>query len=755
MTEYDGDHLDFRGGNFTGPFTAKAEFHEHGPAPTALDALPMRVGGFTGRDSELRVLLDVLAPSKSGGPATVVVTAVSGLGGIGKTALAVEAAHQACERGWFPGGVLFVDLHGYDYNEESVSAEQALEALLRALGTASQHIPSRAEERAALYRSALAERARERGPMLILADNVGLSEQVRFLLPGGGVNHRLLVTSRERLPQHGARLLPLDELTPRAAFDLLDRALRLADPHDHRIRHEAAAAEELASLCKHLPLALQIAAARLALDRSKPVAELTAELTGLRDPLALDDGERSVRAAFELSYRRLSPEQTRLLGLLALAPGPEVTTQVVNALIGAESPPVRTLEALARAHLVEQGTQRGRWRLHDLVKAFGIDMVKRDPALAEEGEAARSRVLAFFCRWTEAADARLRWLDGMPEPELFADRAAALKWLDEQRAGLVAAVQWAQEARYAAAAVRLAELLAVYLDWRRHFDDLIVVSSAAQQAAEHAGEHRSEAAAWSNLGNALGGAGRTGDAIEALTHARQRYQLAGDRHGEAIALSSLGAALRDEDRPADAIDALNSALALYQLTAGDRHREAIAWTTLGLALAQDGKAEAAINAHTRSQGLFRETGDRHREGIACNNLGSALMQAGRVREAIESYRRAVGIYQEFEDWYRTGRALENLARAHGAAGAPYQSRDCWLRAARAFTEADAPDRAARALAEAEVPVPAPAESGWGYPHGSGLPFPGLPGLSAFDGTSQRESSAEAAGDQYVQEQDRR
>ncbi|MGQ4382958.1 tetratricopeptide repeat protein [Streptomyces sp. SAS_270] len=772
--EYDGDHLDFRGGRFTGSFTAKAEYHEHGPAPTALDALPMRVGGFTGRDDELRMLLDVLEPSASGGPEAVLVTAVSGLGGIGKTALAVEAAHRACARGWFPGGVLFVDLHGYDYNEDSVSAEQALEALLRALGTASQHIPTRVDDRAALYRSTLAQRAGERGPMLILADNVGLSEQVRFLLPGGGANHRLLVTSRERLPQYGARLLPLDELTPRSSYDLLDRALRLANPYDDRIRQETTAAEELADLCGHLPLALQLAAARLALDRTKPVAELTAELAEFRDRLDhLDDGERSVRAALDLSYRRLPPEQTRLLGLLALAPGPELTPQVINALTGAETPPVRSLDALARAHLIEQGTRRGRWRLHDLVKAFGIGVVKRDTLLAEEGEAARARVLRFYCRWAGAADARLRWLAGMPEPELFDDRAAALAWLDEERAGLVAAVQWAQEERYGAAAVTLAELLAVYLDWRRYFDDLIVVSSAAQQAAERALEYRSEAAAWSNLGNALAGAGRVPDAIDALTSARERYRRAGDRHGEAIALSSLGAALRDAGRAPEAIDALNRALELYHLTTGDRHREAIAWTTLGLALAHEGRVEAAINAHTRSQELFRAAGDRHREGIACNNLGSALMQVGRGEGAIESYRRALEIYQEFEDWYRTGRTLENLARAHTAAGSPNLSRDCWLRAAEAFTRADAPDRADEARGEADASdraaAAARAETGWGYPHSAlsspseeprmsyGLPFalpsawPGTP----LDPTTEREPSPQPWGDQQAQDEQRR
>lgn len=729
MTGEYGDHLDFRGVRFFGPVTAKAEYYEHGPAPTALDALPARPVPFVGRHHELRVLLDALAPTDTGGPQTVLVTAVSGLGGIGKTALAVEAGHRACEQEWFPGGVLFVDLHGYD--EEPVSPEQALEALLRALGTASQHIPTSADERAALYRSILAQRARERGPMLVLADNISLPDQVRFLRPGGA-NHRLLITSRERLPQLGARLLPLDELTSRASYDLLDRALRMADPQDHRIPSEADAALEVAARCGHLPLALQIAAARLVVDRLKPVSELAAELAEARDRLIhLDDGDRSVRAAFDLSFRRLPPEQARLLGLLAVAPGPEVTTPVINALTGADTPPRRDLLALSRAHLIEQGTSRGRWRLHDLVREFGANVVRRD-----EEVAARTRVLAFYCQWAESADARLRWLPGRPEPELFPDRVAALTWFDEERAGLVGTLQWAHDPHYAVATVRLAELLAVYLDWRRYFDDLIVVSDAARKAAAYAAEHHHEAALCTNLGNALAGAGRPEDAIDALDSALSLYRLVGDQHGEAIALSSRGAHLRGLDRGAEAVETLQRAIELYRTTA-DQLCEAIAWTALGLALAQEGRVAEAIDAHTCGHDLFRHLGDRHREGIASNNLGSALLQNGRVAEAIGSYARALEIYREFEDWYRTGRTLENLARAHDAAGSPDPSATAWRQAAEAFDRADVPDRAAEARAQAEAvedraraaaveeraraeaaeraAAEAKATSGWGYP----------------------------------------
>ncbi|MFG2024222.1 tetratricopeptide repeat protein [Streptomyces sp. NPDC048825] len=705
---YGGDHLDFRGGEFTGSFTAKAEYHEHGPAPTALDALPAKAVGFTGRDDELRALLDAFDPSVPQRPAAVLVAAVSGLGGIGKTALAVEAAHEACGRGWFAGGVLFMDLHGYD--DDPVTADQALEALLRALGTAPEHIQATADERAALYRSTLAERARERGAVLILADNASSPEQVRPLLPGN-TRHRLLVTSRNKLPQLGARLLPLNELTPQEAYALLDHALRIADPSDSRVADGAEAAAELASRCGHLPLALQIAAALLVLDRDKPVAELVAELTEFRDRLThLDDGERSVRAAFDLSYRRLPPEQARLLRLLSLAPGPDVSTEVVTVLAEADVPPTRALDALTRTHLVERGNGRGRWRLHDLVRAFGVGVVAGDAELVEEGEAARGRVLEFYCRWAYAADDRLRWLPGMAEPERFADRAQALEWLDGERAGLVAAAQWAGEEQHADAAMRLAACLGEYLRWRRSFDDWITVGRAAREAAHRAEDRHREGDAWDSLGLALQEAGQVAEAVDAHTRARDLHQAAGDRHGEGSAWNNLGLALREAGRVGEAVDAHTCARDLFQV-AGDRHREGIAWTNLGSALREAGRVGEAVDAHTRARDLYRAAGDRHGEGMAWGNLGIALRQVGRVGEAVEAYGKALEVFREFEDWYRVGQALHNLALAHKSAHHPIDARACWLQAADAFTRANAPTEATQARNSADRtdkdPDPAP------------------------------------------------
>ncbi|MFE1883939.1 tetratricopeptide repeat protein [Streptomyces diastatochromogenes] len=688
------DHIGFHGGEYRGPVIGKlVEYRQRAPAPTALDALPRRAVGFTGRDGELARLRAALNPAAAGEPQAVLVTAVSGLGGIGKTALAVEAAYAAREEGWFPGGVLFVDLHGYD--DAPVTADQALESLLRALGIKPGHIPVTADERAGLYRSLLAQR----DAMLILTDNASSPEQVRPLLPGVD-RHRVLVTSRHRLPQLGAQLVPLEQLTPRAAYQLLERALRIAVPDDSRVVDDPQGAARLAELCGHLPLSLQIGAALLAEDAGQSVADLVDELGTSPDRLdSLDDGDRSVRVTFDLSYRRLPDEQARLLRLLALAPGPEVSEEVAAALVGAEVPPLRGLKDLARAHLVERGTGRGRWRMHDLVRAFGVGLIAGDADAREEGEAARERVLEFYRRCADATDRRLRWLPGTPEPERFTDRVQALAWLDGERAGLVGAALWAREERYANKALSLAHSLAVYLDWRRYFDDLISVMRAAQEVAHRSGHRQREAVAWNNLSNALKAVGRVEEAVEGYGMACDLLQAIGDRHGEAMAWNNRGLALRLAGRVGEAIAAHVHARDMFQ-DMGHQHNEAAAWNNLGNAFGEAGRDTEAIDAHTRARDLLQAIGDRHREAMTWNNLGLAVMSVGRVEEAIGYYGKALQMYQEFEDWYDTGSTLANLARAHVLTYRFADGRAYWLRAAEAFTHANAPDRAAQARAQA-------------------------------------------------------
>jgi tetratricopeptide (TPR) repeat protein len=673
----------------------------------ATSTLPPRPVGFTGRSADLGRLLPHLEPGPDGTTARpLLIFAVTGMGGIGKTALALEAAHQALSRGWFPGGTLFVDLRGYDDNP--VTADQAVLALLDALGVRGTNLPTTAARQDDLYRQLLAERGDR---MLLILDNASDPGQYLPLLPGSD-HHRVVITSRDRPDGLPVRLVDLEALDPAESVALITRALHDADDRDDRPTREPGSLRELAALCCHLPLALQIAAAMLRRRRHRGIGTLVTEIKEAEDATAAFDGGNlgtdqygrslALRPVLDASYRRLPPDQARLLRLLALAPAPETGTDAVAALADLDTrSTLDLLEELAATHLVSAVAGAGgpgavpRWRLHDLVRAYGAGVVAGEPGLAEEGAAARGRVLAFYWRWAFAADRWLRWLPGASVPERFADRREALDWLDGERAGLVAAVQWAEEERYAHSAMRLAICLAEYLFWRRYFDDWIAVSRAALEAACHSGDRHHEALSWDNLGFALRYAGQVTEAIEAHARARDLYHDLGERLHEAISWDHLGYAMQQAGRETEAIEAHSRTLNLHQIS-GDRHREGISWHNLGLALRQAGRIAEAIEALTQARDLHQAVEDRHREGIAWFNLGATLEGVGRLAEAVEGYSRALEVCREFEDWYWTGQSLQRLALIHRNTGRPTEARACSLQAAEAYLRAGATEEATAA-----------------------------------------------------------
>jgi tetratricopeptide (TPR) repeat protein len=630
-------------------------------APVALAQLPPVTAAFGGREGELGVLAGLLDPAQAG---AVTVSAVAGLAGVGKTTLAVAAGHAAVRAGWYRGGVLFIDLHGYD--DQPVQPGQALDALLRALGVPAEYIPPGAGERGGLYRSAL---ARISEPVLVIADNAAAEAQVRPLLPGPGP-HRVLVTSRHTLAGLGARLVDVTVLDDRAAMAVLDRALRAARPGDDRITGDPGAAGRLAGACGGLPLALEITASILTADPVLSTGELAAELEagqGRLQRLAYDDGAGpaapSVAAAFGLSYRKLDDAQARLFRLLSLCPGPDFGTPAAAALAGLAAAGARQLLAgLARAHLIEPAPGAGRWRMHDLLRLYARQQLSGTRDAASDQDRATGRLLAYYLDMAGAADTHLRALPGTPVPAEFAGREEALAWLDAERPALTAAVTLAASTGRDEVAMRLPICLAGYLDWRRRLDDRLATAEAGLAAARRLGHRHGQGDALTSLALALAEVRRFDEAVTAHQEAAAIYRETGDRHGEGMSLGNLGLALVEVQRFDEAVTACRDAAAIFR-EADDREGEGMSLGNLGLALAEVRRFGEAVTAHQDAAAIFRQTGDRHGEGSSLGNLGHALTEVGRYDEAITACRDAAAIFRQTGDRHGEGMSLGNLGLA--------------------------------------------------------------------------------------------
>ena len=586
--------------------------------PVALAQLPALTAGFTGRDDELAVLVRLLGPDRLGGSA---VSVVAGLAGVGKTTLAVQAGHAAQRRGWFGGGVLFVDLHGYDV--APVEPGQALDALLRALGVPSEHIPPTVEERAGLYRSALAQISK---PVLVIADNASAEAQVRPLLPGDG-SHKVLVTSRNTLAGLGARLVDIAVLDKAAAIELLDAALQTARPDDDRIASDRRAAGQLASMCGGLPLALQIVASLLkadvALSATELAEELATELARL-EQLRYDDGSGastpSVAAAFEASYHRLEDISKRVFRLLPVNPGPDVSAAVTAVLADLPIGQARKVLAnLAKAHLAESALGSSRFWMHDLLRLYA-QRLSDTYAESDGREQARDRLLDYYVEMSDAADDHLGALPGGALPIAFGSRKAALDWLDAERPNLVAGISMAFDTGRDPTAIDLALILVDYLVERRRFDDLLTITAIGLTAA----------------------------------------QRIGDRHRESMALNNLGIALKEVGRSEEAITAYQKVADIFH-DMGDQYREALVLDNLGVPLREVGRFEEAIIAHQKAIFMLRQTDDRRSTGMALNNLGSALRAARWYEEAVTAYEEAAATYNEVGDRRREGRTATAIS----------------------------------------------------------------------------------------------
>jgi DNA-binding SARP family transcriptional activator len=600
--------------------------------------LPAVARFFTGRQAELDLLTRLLDESGRDTTAgdTVVISAMDGMAGIGKTALAVHAAHRLAVK--FPDGQLFIDLHGYTRGHRPRTAGDALDWLLRALRVAPQRIPQDLEERAALYRECLAGTR-----TLIVLDNACDEAQVRPLLPGSG-GCRVLITSRRRLKGlDDAQILSLDVLPPADAIALLRM---VAGPG--RVPPGGPALAEIAGLCGRLPLALRIAAALLR-HRSAWTPEHLAGL--LRDQqqriTALSDGDRDLGAIFDLSYHALTGTRRRLFRQLGLVPGPDTDACAASALAGVgRAAATRLLEDLVDHNLLIEH-QPGRYRLHDLIRVHARTLAGHDPA--DDRTAALDRLLDYYQHAAARADALIarhpRPAPAGPAPApALPDAGAAWAWLRAERPNLVAVfehtVARGYRERTVALAAGLATLLHVDGPWALALTVHVTASAAAGSLGDQRG--RADALTWLGYMRAL-----TGDFPGGARDMEQALQLGqdmGDRSGQAGALTRLGEMRRTTgDVPGAARD-LAEALRLYQ-DLGHRPGQADVLVQLGDMRRTTGDIARAARDLERALQLYRDLDHPVGQGDVLTRLADMRRATGDLPGAARDLQEALLLYR--------------------------------------------------------------------------------------------------------------
>jgi DNA-binding SARP family transcriptional activator len=628
------------------------------PGPVVPRELPGPVPQFVGRAAELADLTGMLERASAQRPRTLVISAIAGMAGVGKTALAMQWAHQVADR--FPDGQLHVNLCGYDPGQP-IPAADALAGFLRSLGVAEQDIPAETGERAARYRSLLTGRR-----ILIMIDNAGDVEQVRPLLPGSP-SCVAVVTSRDALAglvaRDGARRLDLGLLPPAEAVGLL-RALI-----GERADAEPEATATLAGYCARLPLALRVAAERAAASPGVSLADVTSELADQQERLDMLDaaGDRltAVRAVFSWSLRHLDDEVVRAFLLLGLHPGTDFDAYAAAALTGTTLRQARwLLDRLARAHLI-QPAATGRYGMHDLLRAYAVDQAADQHSEQERG-AALTRLFDHYLATAAVAAGTLFPADpdqpalsqpAGPVPPVTSP-AAALAWLDAQRSTLVAVAAHAADHGWPGHAIGLAATIFRYLDVG-HFTDAAAMHRHACRAAAQAGDRTAEVAALTMLGAADAAQGRLRQAISHLEQALALCREDGDRIGEARALGNLGMADYCQGRYQQSAGCHRKALAIY-LEVGDRAGEARELHGLGVVDLRQGRYEQAAGHLRRSLSLFRDAGFRSGEAHVLSSLGELELRQGRYAQAVGHLRRSLGLGREIGSRLCQARALACL-----------------------------------------------------------------------------------------------
>lgn len=646
------------------------------PVPRQLPAPPR---SFSGRTSELDALTAVL--DESGNAA--VISAVGGLGGIGKTWLALRWAHEHLDR--FPDGQLFVNLRGFDPSGRPTSPETAVRGFLDAFGVDPSAVPAGVEAQSALYRSLVAGKR-----LLVVLDNASDTTQVVPLLPGTPTA-AVLVTSRDRLvglvAGHGAHPLPLDVLPDAEA-----RALLAARIGAERVAAEPDAVRDLVAGCAGLPAALGIVAARATTNPDLPLAAWADELRAAATRLAaLDDADptASLSAVLSWSCTALNAQQHQVFALLgSAAPLPDISTAAAAALSGLPEPTTTSvLRSLERISLVQRHTV-DRYRMHDLVGLHAAD----DTAVPREGrEAALRRLVDHYAGTAHAGDRVLdphrRPIDRSTAGGGFADPASAFAWFDTERQCLPAVQRIAVDHGWHLAAWQLAWAMTTYHRRRGRSEDLRAVWEHGLAAADELGDATMQVIARRNLASVYGDAGRDTEATEYLRGAATLAASSGDTAGMALIHRDLGMAC---ERLADYRSAIEHASRYLDLvrTLDNPSWTADALNNVGWFHAQLGQYEQARDLCEDSLARCREIQDQDGEGNALDSLAFIASRTGGYAQAVQHYQDQLALWRDLGYTNEHASALDRLGRAHLDWGERDLARTAWQEAVRLYRGAN-------------------------------------------------------------------
>jgi tetratricopeptide (TPR) repeat protein/transcriptional regulator with XRE-family HTH domain len=657
--------------------------------------LPRPPADFTGRAAELARLLELLDPGRREHEAPAVIAAIDGMAGIGKSALAIHAAHRLADA--FPDGQLYVGLRGATPGLAPLEPLEALGHLLRSLGLDPATIPADVDEAAARFRSLAAARR-----MLVLLDDARSAEQVRPLLPGSPT-WAVLVTSRQVLATlEGLRPLHLDVLSPEHALGLLGQVAG-----QERVAAEPRAASDVVRWCGQLPLAIRIAGSRLAARPRWRVEELAGGLADATRRLeTLQAGELAVRASFDVSLRALQDSSDPVdraaagaFGLLSLPDGPDLGVDAAARLLDRPVPAARAmLERLVDAQLLET-PRPGRYQFHDLLRLFArADVMDRHPEPIRAAALTRLIGFSIATAWRTAvllgsgggrlATADPRWIAHGLELE---DRPSALGWLETERANLLAAV--AMTARDALTrrptlpvelSGQLASALYGFFEMRSRWPDQALANRAALEVARRTGDRAGQATALNDLGMACDRLGRHAEGTACLRESLAIFRGLDDLPGQASSLFNLSLSHLWQGRPAEAIAVQRESLLLFR-EIGDRVGQAVSLSTIASVHGRLGQYAEATACLRESLAIFRELGDRLGEATALTNLGVVSRHLGRLEEAVAHLCDSLRIFREF-DHRGQANSLHDLGVAYAQLGRHAEAVDCLRESRRRFRD---------------------------------------------------------------------